>query len=102
MAESLKLTIKRTLPYWNNVIVPQIKVTTNSPKDEIFDLMSISAGRQEDHHRRPRELAARCGEAPGQHVRRGHHGAQPAHRHPLRLRARREHEANRLYEVPWR
>ena len=27
MAESLKLTIKRTLPYWNNVIVPQIKVT---------------------------------------------------------------------------
>ena len=25
MAESLKLTIKRTLPYWNNVIVPQIK-----------------------------------------------------------------------------
>ena len=30
MAESLKLTIKRTLPYWNNVIVPQIKVVTNS------------------------------------------------------------------------
>ena len=30
MAESLKLTIKRTLPYWNNVIVPQIKVTTKS------------------------------------------------------------------------
>ena len=29
MAESLKLTIKRTLPYWNNVIVPQIKVGTN-------------------------------------------------------------------------
>ena len=29
MAESLKLTIKRTLPYWNNVIVPQIKVETN-------------------------------------------------------------------------
>jgi len=25
MAESLKLTIGRTLPYWNNVIVPQIK-----------------------------------------------------------------------------
>jgi len=25
MAESLKLTIARTLPYWNNVIVPQIK-----------------------------------------------------------------------------
>ena len=25
MAESLKLTIKRTLPYRNNVIVPQIK-----------------------------------------------------------------------------
>lgn len=24
--ESLKLTIERTLPYWNNVIVPQIKV----------------------------------------------------------------------------
>ena len=23
--ESLKLTIERTLPYWNNVIVPQIK-----------------------------------------------------------------------------
>ena len=29
MAESLKLTIKRTLPYWNNVIVPQIKVEIN-------------------------------------------------------------------------
>ena len=25
MNESLKLTIERTLPYWNNVIVPQIK-----------------------------------------------------------------------------
>lgn len=25
MFESLKLTIQRTLPYWNNVIVPQIK-----------------------------------------------------------------------------
>jgi hypothetical protein len=25
MYESLKLTIERTLPYWNNVIVPQIK-----------------------------------------------------------------------------
>jgi len=25
MCESLKLTIERTLPYWNNVIVPQIK-----------------------------------------------------------------------------
>jgi hypothetical protein len=25
MYESLKLTIDRTLPYWNNVIVPQIK-----------------------------------------------------------------------------
>ena len=25
MFESLKLTIDRTLPYWNNVIVPQIK-----------------------------------------------------------------------------
>ena len=23
--QSLKLTIERTLPYWNNVIVPQIK-----------------------------------------------------------------------------
>ena len=33
MAESLKLTIKRTLPYWNNVIVPQIKVTINHLKD---------------------------------------------------------------------
>ena len=34
MAESLKLTIKRTLPYWNNVIVPQIKVPrlTNSTR----------------------------------------------------------------------
>ena len=37
MAESLKLTIKRTLPYWNNVIVPQIKVTTNLPQDKIHD-----------------------------------------------------------------
>ena len=25
MYESLKLTIERTLPYWNDVIVPQIK-----------------------------------------------------------------------------
>ncbi len=25
MAESLKLTFKRTLPYWNDVIVPEIK-----------------------------------------------------------------------------
>jgi 2,3-bisphosphoglycerate-dependent phosphoglycerate mutase len=25
MFESLKLTIQRTLPYWNDVIVPQIK-----------------------------------------------------------------------------
>jgi 2,3-bisphosphoglycerate-dependent phosphoglycerate mutase len=25
MAESLKLTIERTLPYWNDVIVPEIK-----------------------------------------------------------------------------
>lgn len=25
MYESLKLTIERTLPYWNNVIVPQVK-----------------------------------------------------------------------------
>jgi len=25
MFESLKLTIERTLPYWNNVIVPEIK-----------------------------------------------------------------------------
>ena len=25
MFESLKLTIERTLPYWNNVIVPQLK-----------------------------------------------------------------------------
>merc|ERR1711974_404385 len=25
MFESLKLTIERTLPYWNDVIVPQIK-----------------------------------------------------------------------------
>ena len=25
MFESLKLTIDRTLPYWNDVIVPQIK-----------------------------------------------------------------------------
>ena len=24
--ESLKLTIERTLPYWNDVIVPQLKV----------------------------------------------------------------------------
>lgn len=24
MFESLKLTIERTLPYWNNVIVPQV------------------------------------------------------------------------------
>ena len=32
MAESLKLTIKRTLPYWNNVIVPQIKVVTKSTR----------------------------------------------------------------------
>jgi len=29
MFESLKLTIKRTLPYWNNVIVPQIKAGKN-------------------------------------------------------------------------
>jgi 2,3-bisphosphoglycerate-dependent phosphoglycerate mutase len=27
MFESLKLTIERTLPYWNDVIVPQIKVS---------------------------------------------------------------------------
>ena len=26
MNESLKLTIERTLPYWNEVIVPQLKV----------------------------------------------------------------------------
>lgn len=24
MFESLKLTIERTLPYWNNIIVPQV------------------------------------------------------------------------------
>ena len=37
MAESLKLTIKRTLPYWNNVIVPQIKVVrlTNSTSRQL-------------------------------------------------------------------
>ncbi|XP_046963687.1 phosphoglycerate mutase 1 [Vanessa cardui] len=29
MFESLKLTIERTLPYWNNVIVPQIKEGKN-------------------------------------------------------------------------
>lgn len=26
MFESLKLTIERTLPYWNDVIVPQVSV----------------------------------------------------------------------------
>lgn len=26
MFESLKLTIERTLPYWDNVIVPQMKI----------------------------------------------------------------------------
>ena len=26
LKESLKLTIERTLPYWNDVIVPQLKV----------------------------------------------------------------------------
>ena len=48
MAESLKLTIKRTLPYWNNVIVPQIKVTTNSPKEKIHDKMNtyLQAGKK--------------------------------------------------------
>jgi 2,3-bisphosphoglycerate-dependent phosphoglycerate mutase len=29
MFESLKLTIQRTLPYWNDVIVPQIKQGKN-------------------------------------------------------------------------
>ena len=42
MAESLKLTIKRTLPYWNNVIVPQIKVTISPLRDKNnIDLMDI-------------------------------------------------------------
>ena len=27
MFESLKLTIERTLPYWNDVIVPQVGLT---------------------------------------------------------------------------
>ena len=27
MFESLKLTIERTLPYWNDVIVPQVSKT---------------------------------------------------------------------------
>lgn len=31
MFESLKLTIARTLPYWNDVIVPQIKVARYIP-----------------------------------------------------------------------
>ena len=63
---------------------------------------TLLAGWQEDHHCRPWQLSPWCGQAPGQHVRRGHHGAQLAHRHPLRLRARREHEAACLDEVPWR
>lgn len=29
MYESLKLTIERTLPYWNNVIIPQMKEGKN-------------------------------------------------------------------------
>lgn len=29
MAESLKLTIARTLPYWNDVIIPQMKAGKN-------------------------------------------------------------------------
>ena len=28
MFESLKLTIERTLPYWNDVIVPQVRANT--------------------------------------------------------------------------
>ena len=62
----------------------------------------LLAGWQEDYHCRPWQLAPWCGQAPGQHVWRGHHGAQLAHRHPLRLRAWREHEAGCLDEVPWR
>lgn len=34
--------------------------------------------------------------------RRGHYGAEPAHRHPLRLRAGRELQAGGLDEVPRR
>ena len=61
--------------------------------------MSISdEGGQARPDRGARQLAARHRQAPRRDVRRGHHGAQPPHRHPLRLRARREPQARRLHE----
>ena len=37
MCESLKLTIERTLPYWNDVIVPQVKKKKCSKKWHLHD-----------------------------------------------------------------
>ena len=87
--ESLKLTIERTLPYWNEVIVPQLKVgkiktymhtqcAIYHDDHQIYFL--LLPGRQEYPGGSPRQLSARYREAPRLHDGRGHHGLQPPHR----------------------
>jgi len=92
--ESLKLTIERTLPYWNNVIVPQIKEgrsiliaahgnslrgivkhLESKIRSSFFNILFII---------KLYDQIARC-----RHVRRSHHGPQPSHRNSVRLRAGR-------------
>merc|ERR1712212_460218 len=56
--ESLKLTIERTLPYWNNVIVPQIKAGKkiiiaahgNSLRGVVKHLDNMSAAKAASDH----------------------------------------------------
>ena len=44
MFESLKLTIERTLPYWNDVIVPQVRANTFCITPDIGGNMWKEAG----------------------------------------------------------
>ena len=71
LAECLKDTLERTLPYWDDVIVPDLRRGTGAAR------------------RRARQLPASHREAPRRHQRRRHLRAQHPDREPARVRARR-------------
>lgn len=104
MFESLKLTIERTLPYWNETIIPQLKegkriiiaAHGNSLRGIVKHL-----DRKYLLPRSNRTFKARCANSFPlfRNEQRSDHGYKSANRYSVRLRAGRELQARGIHEI---
>lgn len=105
--ESLKLTIDRTLPYWNNTIIPQLKegkkIIIAAHGNSLRGIVKHLDGKLMKFLRISVHFIHSCVFLSSFRLeQRPDHGFEFAHRNPIRLRIGRELQACCVHEVPWR